>query len=160
MFRLMTASAVYFFLTSQTASAESCPAEASYEVCYQMQSSLQKAESTILSDYVRHLNVRLKKIAVSINPVITDCGVETLRKAETVAECRWLRSSRDAALSRLDRLDAWSKSIQNMPATVENLRMNSSPLCPSSSEFSQLGEIRSFNKELYKQWTTCRAMDQ
>lgn len=114
-------------------------------------------EVRALEDYATLLTKELKKVAVSVNPVIVNCGVETMRKIELVFKCRQLNNQRDAVQSRIKRLNEWEKNLNvNLAQEPVPLDLINPHPCASSAEFEQLKSIEKTNRALYQSWVECR----
>lgn len=142
-------------IVKMSAGAESLKAQCLEAVTKDYLEKKQK-EVNVLNEYTKYLTVELKKVAVSVNTVMVNCGVESMRKMELVFKCRQLSNQRDIANSRIQRLENWEKNLK------ANLKLNPVPLesimphpCASSMELEALKGIERMNKNLFQSWMNC-----
>lgn len=131
--------------------------EACGDDLYKNYSQQNQQEIAVLNKYIDDLNSQIKKVAVSANKFIVNCGVETLQNPEKVMKCRYLKNTRDIAESRLKRLSDWEeKQKKNAALTAAEQEEVTEPPCVSSAEFQGLATIEAFDPQLFSKWNECR----
>lgn len=131
--------------------------EACGDDLYKNYSKQNQQEISVLNKYIDDLNAKIKKVAVSANKFLVNCGVETLQNPEKVMKCRFLKNTRDVAESRLKRLSDWQdrqKKNAELAATEQEEVVE--PPCVSSAELQGLATMETFDPQLYSKWNECR----
>lgn len=119
--------------------------------------SRKEYETNVLNNYLKKVNVDLKKYAVSVNALIVNCGVELTHKLENVLRCDQLSKRRVAIKSRMVRLEKWENNFKRelSSSPLAALKNVGGPPCVSYMEYPDLKDMENFDKELFSFWNKC-----
>lgn len=70
-------------------------------------------EISELREYEKAINRAIKKVAVNMNAIIVNCGVETLNKLESVLKCRKLSVIRNSIRNQIYRNEDWQNKFKS-----------------------------------------------